>query len=522
MSREIDLPLSGRSSWMVAGLAALAIPLSQSGARLAVLLAFNRIADSNLALLGGWGSHTDWLYNFPGFYLPALLLVVFALGLHRVFGRGRLAAGICGIVLLLSLSTLLLGFLPYLPDRPLWTGLREAARWLYFWCLPVAAMGLGLAAYRCAQVGQSLFSLGAGLVMAIVTWLGIGLNLTELTLLAINTLWYMGTGAWLLLRSQTGIERLPVRLLRAALIILRSLSAVAVLASIYPLERVLSVYFPIVQAQAAGRTQVYTFPQDPFIRTYRVYRPVRLAKDPGLVILLHGSGGTGLQAELDTRFDRQADRLGWIVAYPDGESNLWNAYGCCSGSGVDDVGFLSGIILQLETTYGVSPGRIYITGFSLGGMMAYRAACELSSQVVAIAPVAGNMAAADGSVEAVPCRPGQVVSVLAVHGTDDSNVPILGGRRGSSAYAPLEAVIDRWRQLDGCRSSSTSTVAGPLTTTTWTCRDGSLVQTCVIAGGGHVWPGSAMVLVPTHPDAAFDASRAIADFFASQTRPSTP
>jgi polyhydroxybutyrate depolymerase len=66
---------------------------------------------------------------------------------------------------------------------------------------------------------------------------------------------------------------------------------------------------------------------------------------------------------------------------------------------------------------------------SKGGMMSYRLGCELSSRIAAIAPVAGNMAAKDGSAQDVGCMPARPVSVLAIHGTLDPYAPYAGGIR---------------------------------------------------------------------------------------------
>lgn len=157
--------------------------------------------------------------------------------------------------------------------------------------------------------------------------------------------------------------------------------------------------------------------------------------------------------------------------------------------------------------------------------MSYRLGCELASRIAAIAPVAGNMATDSGSARGVGCRPIQPVSVLAIQGTADPEVPFRGGRT-DIIYAPFDEVIGVWRDVDSCAASSSAGTSGPVTTTTWPCRGGSAVETSVIDGGVHAWPGArptAQPLLLTHPpDDALDASTAIADFFASHRRTSTP
>jgi polyhydroxybutyrate depolymerase len=273
---------------------------------------------------------------------------------------------------------------------------------------------------------------------------------------------------------------------------------------------------PTVWSQWNGRTQVETQLQ----RQVRVYRPVVRERRPALVLNLQGAGGNGAFQEAITGFDAQVDRLGWIVAYPDAAKGGWRTFGCCtSDSQVDDVGFLASVIDHLEVTDGVDPGRVYVTGASRGGMMAYRVACELPSRVAAIAPVAGNMADRNGSALAVPCQPGHAVSVLDVHGSADPEVPIEGGRSRVNvedvSYAPLHEVIARWRDIDRCAASPATTVSSGSRLTSWACRDGSVVESLVVNGAGHTYPGAMIANAPGSTAAGLDASRLIADFFAS-------
>ncbi len=44
---------------------------------------------------------------------------------------------------------------------------------------------------------------------------------------------------------------------------------------------------------------------------------------------LHGARTSGVLEELATRFDAEAERRGWMVAYPDVLADGWESYGCC-------------------------------------------------------------------------------------------------------------------------------------------------------------------------------------------------
>lgn len=291
------------------------------------------------------------------------------------------------------------------------------------------------------------------------------------------------------------------------------------------------IFAPTLVAQVQGKVTIETFQQGPITRSYRVYRPTSVLPHPGLVIMLSGET-SGFVQEVGSNFDAQADRLHWLVVYPEAvtQSDGWDAYGCCSHPGADDLAFLSGIIDHLEATDKVDPHRVYVAGISRGGMMAYKVACELSSKVAAIASVAGNMADQNGSVQGVQCHPTHPVSLLAIHGTADREVPVGGGKslvsQESIAYAPLNDVIGKWRELDTCGSQSSVRVSGSLTATTWSCQGGSNVELQLLSGGVHSWPGTLVGLLfglytsgvtSLGPEASLDASRVIADFFAAHT-----
>lgn len=291
-----------------------------------------------------------------------------------------------------------------------------------------------------------------------------------------------------------------------------------------------AIFAPTFVAQVQGKVTIQTFQQDHITRSYRVYRPSSVNPHPGLVLMLPGAKTTGFVQEVGSNFDAQADRLHWLVVYPDAitTSDGWDAYGCCSHPGADDLAFLNGIIDHLEATDQVDPHRVYVAGISRGAMMAYKVGCELSLKIAAIAPVEGNMADKDGSVQAVNCHPNHPVSLLAIHGTADREVPVGGGKslvsQESISYAPLNDVIARWRALDACESRSSVNVSSSLTSNTWSCQGGSKVELLLISGGVHSWPGTPVGLLlglytaglpSLGPEASLDASRVIADFFAA-------
>jgi polyhydroxybutyrate depolymerase len=262
-------------------------------------------------------------------------------------------------------------------------------------------------------------------------------------------------------------------------------------------------------------------------RTYLVHRPTTIDRDDptSLVVVLHGGLGTGAQARQSYGWDAKADAARFVVAYPNGIDKAWNAGTCCGRpqrDGVDDVKFLGAVIDEVTKAEGVVPDRVYATGISNGGMMAYRLACELPGKVAAIGPVAASMTV---SCEQPQPRP---TALLHIHGLDDRNVPFSGGV-GSKGVAKdsrpsIPSVIERWRAIDACTGPPVTTTAGAVTTvTSAACAAGTEVVLVTVAGAGHQWPGSAppsaaakRLLDLDDPSTALDATATLWDFFSRQ------
>lgn len=170
------------------------------------------------------------------------------------------------------------------------------------------------------------------------------------------------------------------------------------------------------------------------------------------VVLLHGYGVTGALQDAYFRFSETARTAGFYAVIPNGTVDstgkpFWNAtdYCCDLGhTGVDDVGYLTAVVDNLEAVVPVS--QLYFMGHSNGGFMSYRMACELSDRISAIASLAGS-----DFWDETRCVPDQPVSVLEMHGDTDT-VVLYDGVAG--LYPGAQAVVERWAGHAGCDTSS--------------------------------------------------------------------
>jgi polyhydroxybutyrate depolymerase len=189
-------------------------------------------------------------------------------------------------------------------------------------------------------------------------------------------------------------------------------------------------------------------------RLYRIYVPPAYdgSKAVPMMLCLHGLGDnmTNFSA-IGMNF--LADTANFIVIFPQAvldpviNATSWNSGAGYNGyfpnSSIDDVGFLLSLIDTLSVHYSINQQRIYACGFSMGGFMSNRLACEANDRIAAIASVAGTIGTGFN------CVPGKAISVCHFHGTADPTVSYTGGAYGMGA----QALVNFWVNNDNCNSS---------------------------------------------------------------------
>jgi polyhydroxybutyrate depolymerase len=248
------------------------------------------------------------------------------------------------------------------------------------------------------------------------------------------------------------------------------------------------------------------------IRSTLLAGPTTLPSKPlPLILNFHGySDGPEEQAGFSLMSDH-AVQEGYVVAYPRGTGALkgWNAGACCgtaASSGIDDVAFAEALIDEIAATACIDRSRVYAVGYSNGGFLSHRLACELSDKIAGIASVAGVMGIST-------CNPLRSIPVMQIHGTADSIVPYLGSL--ATGFPSVDATMEDWRQRSGCSEQTvTSYAQGDATCVAWEGCD-SPVSRCTIEGGGHTWPGGSAPAIRGKVSTDLDATAAMWEFFNS-------
>ena len=243
-------------------------------------------------------------------------------------------------------------------------------------------------------------------------------------------------------------------------------------------------------------------------RTYLVHVPDSYTGQTAvpLVVDAHGFTSNAGQQRGLSGWLAKSDQEGFIVAYPQGVNDAFNAQGaCCDFANVqDDVGFFRNIVSDVSSAANIDAGRVFATGLSNGGSMAHTVACEASDVFVAVAPVAFQLSGGNDTVAGTvaACNPPVPVAVIHFHGTADTVTPYDEGVL--DALGALES-LDAWRQIQSCNPVNVDTrfTSNTVCERHSGCTGGAFVSLCTVQGGPHVLYASVAGSGMTIPDVAY-------------------
>lgn len=211
-----------------------------------------------------------------------------------------------------------------------------------------------------------------------------------------------------------------------------------------------------------------------------------------LIIGLHGLGDN-ISNFSQVGMQQLAAFQPFVTVYPQAMNSIagtaWNSginySGILINGNIDDVGFINALIDTLSNWFTIDQSRIYAFGFSMGGFMSNRLACQLSNRIAAIASVAGTIG------NALTCNPSKPISVAHFHGTADMTVGYSNNNYGMNA----EALVDFWSSYNHCDSPATHTAIPDTTADNYTVDvydypngwSESEVVFYKVNGADHVW-----------------------------------
>jgi len=214
-----------------------------------------------------------------------------------------------------------------------------------------------------------------------------------------------------------------------------------------------------------------------------------------VVLCLHGLGDN-MNNFYGIGMNYIADTANFIVLVPEAKldavitgGNAWNSGASYMGfqinQSIDDAGFLNALLDTVIATYNIDETRLYACGFSLGGFMCHRLACEFTDRFAAIATVAGTIGTS------LTCSPSGEIPVCHFHGTADGTIAYTGNLYGMDA----EEVVNYWVTNNNCNGTPVHTALPDIVADGYTVdhylypngNNGTDVEFYKVNGADHEW-----------------------------------
>ena len=166
-------------------------------------------------------------------------------------------------------------------------------------------------------------------------------------------------------------------------------------------------------------------------RKMKVHVPDNTPSGAALVIACHGMNQDANWHDSNSKWAAVADTAKFVLVFPEGIDRGWDI------GGNRDVDFVCAIIDKMEKDHNISTGRVYLTGFSMGGMFTYHCANRIPDKIAAFVPVSGYPM---WDKSAYSSRP---VPIMHVHGTGD-DVCVFSG---------VQPTLDNWIKRNECNQA---------------------------------------------------------------------
>lgn len=233
-------------------------------------------------------------------------------------------------------------------------------------------------------------------------------------------------------------------------------------------------------------------------RSVFYFQPLRPVQNPPALFVLHYNDGNASAMANLTEAGRIARDHGVWVIVPVAADGTWS-HNPSEANASDDAGFLAALMDHVVATRGVDERRLYMTGYSQGGNMTVRFACDHPDKLAAGASVAATMRRSLAN----NCAPSRGTPLLFMHGTEDNQIPfepapVQQCTATNTCSLSVPEVVQFWADINRCTVTAAPKTLpdrvndGAVTVSLrhTECAEGAVVELYRVEGGGHAWPGS--------------------------------
>ncbi len=171
-------------------------------------------------------------------------------------------------------------------------------------------------------------------------------------------------------------------------------------------------------------------------REYLQYAPSGLGSKRPLIISCHGMNQSA-QYQWNALKDAKtlADKEKFVIVLPEGINSGWDI------SGDRDINLIKDLIAQMKKDFDIDENRVYLSGFSMGGMLTYHAMNKIPDVIAAFAPISGY------PMWGFTYTGKRAIPVIHHHGTGDD----------VCVYSNVQRNIDELVKKNKCSSTPTIT-----------------------------------------------------------------
>lgn len=201
---------------------------------------------------------------------------------------------------------------------------------------------------------------------------------------------------------------------------------------------------------------------DNHYRTYSFYPPAMHSSKSSLMFIMHGSGGSSdNMIGISKKLASIAEKENLILVYPNGYGRYWNecrkfSTALANKEDINEQAFFTAMIKYFYALYKIDTNRVFASGMSGGGHMAYKLGMTMPGKIKAIAAVVANL---PDSASCDCTASGKALPVLIINGTADGTNPYNGGEMfvNNSSFGVVrssEGTFQYWANLAGYKGVS--------------------------------------------------------------------
>lgn len=250
-------------------------------------------------------------------------------------------------------------------------------------------------------------------------------------------------------------------------------------------------------------------------RNYEMYVPEGVTYPASLVFAWHGISSDPADIEKKVQATQYASDLGFILVFPNSYNwnsgtifnpSAFNGASCCKNDVKhNDVATFKAIKAELIANGCIDPNRVFSFGYSNGGFMTHRIACEDATNVRAAAVHSGTWGDYNGVLANSPwstCDKAKAVPMLGIMGTADGVVPFNGGKNpspfGNAIWGSFDEQMKIWATQNSCGAATSIQYVENGSNLNQTTFANCGVDFTSVEGMGHDWWSTSTARIMAH------------------------